>query len=98
MSLRVGVYGGSGYAGAELVRLLAGHPKVGALTVASRGDAGRRIGGVFRRVGAAGALGRSWFCFWPGPRRWERLRWRRAGMRGVVLGRSFRRSWRTVRS
>jgi N-acetyl-gamma-glutamyl-phosphate reductase len=56
MSLRVGVYGGSGYAGAELVRLLAGHPKVGGLTVASRGYAGRRIGEVFPQILADGAF------------------------------------------
>ena len=29
MGLKVGVYGGSGYAGIELVRLLSGHPEVG---------------------------------------------------------------------
>ena len=56
MSLKVGVYGGSGYAGAELVRLLAGHPKVGGLTVASRGYAGRRIGEVFPQIAADGAF------------------------------------------
>src|SRR4028119_660876 len=56
MSLRVGVYGGSGYAGAELVRLLAGHPKVGGLTVASRGYVGRRIGEVFPQIMADGAF------------------------------------------
>jgi N-acetyl-gamma-glutamyl-phosphate reductase len=56
MSLKVGVYGGSGYAGAELVRLLAGHPKVGGLTVASRGYAGRRIGKVFPQISARGSF------------------------------------------
>jgi N-acetyl-gamma-glutamyl-phosphate reductase len=56
MSLRVGVYGGSGYAGAELVRLLGGHPKVGGLEVASRGYAGRRIGEVFPQILADGAF------------------------------------------
>jgi len=56
MSLKVGVYGGSGYAGAELVRLLAGHPKVGGLEVASRGYAGRRIGEVFPQILADGAF------------------------------------------
>jgi N-acetyl-gamma-glutamyl-phosphate reductase len=47
MALKVGIYGGSGYAGSELVRLLSGHPKVGSLEVASRGYAGRRIGEVY---------------------------------------------------
>jgi N-acetyl-gamma-glutamyl-phosphate reductase len=56
MSLRVGVYGGSGYAGTELVRLLGGHPKVGGLEVASRGYAGRRIGEVFPHVPAGGSF------------------------------------------
>ncbi|CAA9394517.1 MAG: N-acetyl-gamma-glutamyl-phosphate reductase [uncultured Rubrobacteraceae bacterium] len=56
MSLKVGIYGGSGYAGAELVRLLGGHPKVGGLAVASRGYAGRRIGEVFPQIPAGGAF------------------------------------------
>ena len=56
MSLKVGVYGGSGYAGAELVRLLGGHPKVGGLTVASRGYAGRLIGEVFPQIAAGGSF------------------------------------------
>ena len=54
MSLKVGVYGGSGYAGVELVRLLGGHPKVGGLEVASRGYAGRAIGEVFPQLAADG--------------------------------------------
>jgi N-acetyl-gamma-glutamyl-phosphate reductase len=56
MSLKVGVYGGSGYAGAELVRLLGGHPKAGVLEVASRGYAGRRIGEVFPQISAGGSF------------------------------------------
>jgi N-acetyl-gamma-glutamyl-phosphate reductase len=56
MSLKVGVYGGSGYAGAELVRLLGGHPKVGGLTVASRGYAGHLIGEVFPQIAAGGSF------------------------------------------
>src|SRR5918998_1959197 len=56
MSLKVGVYGGSGYAGAELVRLLGGHPKVDGLEVASRGYAGRPIGEVFPQILADGAF------------------------------------------
>ncbi|HEV2093284.1 MAG TPA: N-acetyl-gamma-glutamyl-phosphate reductase [Rubrobacter sp.] len=56
MSLKVGVYGGSGYAGAELVRLLGGHPKVGGLAVASRGYAGRPIGEVFPQISAGGSF------------------------------------------
>lgn len=47
MALNVGIYGGSGYAGSELVRLLSGHPKVGSLEVASRGYAGRKVSEVY---------------------------------------------------
>lgn len=56
MSLKVGIYGGSGYAGAELVRLLGGHPKVGGLEVASRGYAGRAIGEVFPQISSEGSF------------------------------------------
>jgi N-acetyl-gamma-glutamyl-phosphate reductase len=54
MTLKVGIYGGSGYAGAELVRLLSGHPKVGDLLVSSRGYAGQRIGGVYPQLAVEG--------------------------------------------
>jgi N-acetyl-gamma-glutamyl-phosphate reductase len=47
MGLRVGIYGGSGYAGSELVRLLSGHPEVGGMEVASRSYAGRAITKVY---------------------------------------------------
>src|SRR5918998_778255 len=55
MGLKVGVYGGSGYAGVELVRLLAGHPEVGAMSVASRGYAGRSIREVYPQLVVEGA-------------------------------------------
>ena len=54
VGLKVGIYGGSGYAGAELVRLLAGHPEVGAMGVSSRGYAGREIGEVYPHLAVAG--------------------------------------------
>ncbi|MBA2535343.1 MAG: N-acetyl-gamma-glutamyl-phosphate reductase [Rubrobacter sp.] len=54
MGLNVGVYGGSGYAGVELVRLLAGHPEVGALGVASRGYAGLAIREVYPQLSVEG--------------------------------------------
>ena len=54
MGLRVGVYGGSGYAGVELVRLLAGHPEIGALSVASRGYRGLGIGEVHPQLAVDG--------------------------------------------
>lgn len=56
MGLRVGIYGGSGYVGAELVRLLDGHPEVGGLEVASRGHAGRHIGEVFPHLAVDGGF------------------------------------------
>src|SRR5215210_9035632 len=50
VGLKVGIYGGSGYAGVELVRLLAGHPEVGAMGVSSRGYAGREISEVYPQL------------------------------------------------
>jgi N-acetyl-gamma-glutamyl-phosphate reductase len=55
MGLSVGVYGGSGYTGVELVRLLSGHPEVGALRVASRGYAGREIREVYPQLAVEGS-------------------------------------------
>jgi N-acetyl-gamma-glutamyl-phosphate reductase len=54
MGLKVGIYGGSGYTGIELVRLLAGHPEIGALSVASRGYAGLGIGEVHPQLSVDG--------------------------------------------
>ncbi len=45
--LRVGVIGATGYAGAELVRLLAGHPNVNLTLLTSRQHAGIRFDTVF---------------------------------------------------
>ncbi len=44
MSLRIGVAGASGYAGGELLRLLAGHPEVEIGTLTAGGNAGTRLG------------------------------------------------------
>jgi N-acetyl-gamma-glutamyl-phosphate reductase len=54
MGLKAGIYGGSGYAGVELVRLLAGHPEVGSLSVASRGYEGLEIGAVHPQLAVDG--------------------------------------------
>ncbi|WP_160309643.1 N-acetyl-gamma-glutamyl-phosphate reductase [Rubrobacter aplysinae] len=54
MGLKVGIYGGSGYGGIELIRLLSVHPEVGSLEVASRGNAGQKISGVFPQLSAEG--------------------------------------------
>jgi N-acetyl-gamma-glutamyl-phosphate reductase len=39
----VGIVGGTGYTGSELLRLLVGHPQVSVRTITSRADAGRRV-------------------------------------------------------
>src|SRR5215207_5299313 len=54
VGLQVGIYGGGGYTGMELLRLLAGHPEVGAMVVSSRGYAGRRIGEVYPQLAVEG--------------------------------------------
>jgi N-acetyl-gamma-glutamyl-phosphate reductase len=45
--VRVGVIGASGYAGADLVRILAGHPQVKLTTLTCRQDAGRRFDQIY---------------------------------------------------
>lgn len=45
--IRVGVIGASGYAGAELVRILAGHPKVKLSALTCRQNAGQRIDQIY---------------------------------------------------
>jgi N-acetyl-gamma-glutamyl-phosphate reductase len=45
--IRVGVVGGTGYAGVELLRLLAQHPEAELVAVTSRGDAGLAVADMF---------------------------------------------------
>jgi len=45
--IKVGVVGGTGYTGVELLRLLAQHPKVELVTVTSRGEAGIAVADMF---------------------------------------------------
>ena len=52
----VGIVGGSGYGGAELLRLLAGHPTLKVRTVAARASAGRDLAEVFPHLGMSGTL------------------------------------------
>ncbi len=52
MSLRVGVVGASGYTGAELLRLLAGHPGIEPVVATSREFAGRDIVSVYPNLAA----------------------------------------------
>lgn len=52
----VGIVGGSGYGGAELLRLLAGHPTFKVRTVAAKANAGRDLAEVFPHLGMSGTL------------------------------------------
>lgn len=45
--IKVGVVGGTGYTGVELLRLLAAHPQVDLRAVTSRGEAGRHVADLF---------------------------------------------------
>jgi N-acetyl-gamma-glutamyl-phosphate reductase len=54
VGLKAGIFGGSGYVGVELVRLLAGHPEVGMMRVSSRGYTGRRISEVYPQLAVKG--------------------------------------------
>lgn len=45
--IKVGLIGGTGYTGVELVRLLAAHPEVTLKAITSRGEAGRRVAELF---------------------------------------------------
>ena len=49
--IRVGVIGASGYAGAELVRILAGHPKAKLTCLTCRRDAGERFDRIYPAMG-----------------------------------------------
>lgn len=45
--IKVGVVGGTGYTGVELLRLLAGHPQAELVAITSRGDAGMPVAAMF---------------------------------------------------
>ena len=45
--IKVGIVGGTGYTGVELLRLLAQHPSVEIATITSRGDAGSPVSAMF---------------------------------------------------
>jgi N-acetyl-gamma-glutamyl-phosphate reductase len=45
--IRVGIVGGTGYTGVELLRLLAPHPAVELVIITSRAEAGRRVDDLF---------------------------------------------------
>ena len=48
--IRVGVVGGTGYTGVELLRLLLCHPDVTVSVITSRSEAGRRLDDLFRSL------------------------------------------------
>jgi N-acetyl-gamma-glutamyl-phosphate reductase len=45
--IKVGIVGGTGYTGVELLRLLASHPRVQLTAITSRGEAGTRVADYF---------------------------------------------------
>ncbi len=45
--IKVGIVGGTGYTGVELLRLLAQHPGVQIVAITSRGDAGTPVASMF---------------------------------------------------
>ncbi|HOL64805.1 MAG TPA: N-acetyl-gamma-glutamyl-phosphate reductase, partial [Accumulibacter sp.] len=45
--IKVGIVGGTGYTGVELLRLLTQHPQVELVTITSRGDAGTPVAAMF---------------------------------------------------
>lgn len=45
--IKVGIVGGTGYTGVELLRLLAQHPQVEIIAITSRGDAGTSVASMF---------------------------------------------------
>jgi N-acetyl-gamma-glutamyl-phosphate reductase len=47
MKIKVGIVGGTGYTGVELLRLLALHPQVELTAITSRGDAGLPVADMF---------------------------------------------------
>lgn len=53
MAYRAAVVGGSGYTGAELLRLLAGHPEIEVVHVTAEANAGARVADLHPGLGAA---------------------------------------------
>ena len=47
MSLKVGIVGAAGYAGAELIRLVLGHPEFELAAITSNADAGQPLSAVY---------------------------------------------------
>ena len=45
--IKIGIIGGTGYTGVELLRLLAAHPRADLRVITSRGEAGRKVAALF---------------------------------------------------
>ena len=45
--IKVGIVGGSGYTGFELLRILSAHPEVRLTTITARGDNGTKVADMF---------------------------------------------------
>jgi len=56
MGYRVAVAGGSGYAGGELLRLLAAHPDLEVVAVSAHGNAGQQVGDVHAQLRSLAAM------------------------------------------
>ncbi|HZE63326.1 MAG TPA: N-acetyl-gamma-glutamyl-phosphate reductase [Pyrinomonadaceae bacterium] len=56
MKLKVGIYGGSGYGGSELLRILLLHPNVEILFVTANEQAGKRVSEVHRNLAGLSEL------------------------------------------
>lgn len=54
--IKVGIIGGTGYTGVELLRLLAQHPKVELKVITSRGEAGKPVADMFPNLRGRVAL------------------------------------------
>ena len=48
--IKIGVIGGTGYTGVELLRLLAAHPQADIRVITSRGEAGRKVAELFSNL------------------------------------------------
>ena len=80
--IKVGIVGGTGYTGVELLRLLAAHPEVEVAAITSRGEAGTKVANMFPSLrgrvdlaftdpGEGVAGGRATACSSPRPTAWR---------------------------
>src|SRR6202171_1993904 len=54
--IEIGIVGGTGYTGVELLRLLAQHPQANVRLITSRSEAGVRVGEMFPSLRGLGRL------------------------------------------